>query len=75
MKIGVIFVILLLFAFLKINKPIKIIKKLNIDPMLNKSNKYPICVSGSLNCSDVILKRPYKIINKAETVPVFIDFL
>ena len=49
------------------NKPIKIIKKLKIDPMLNKSNKYPTCKSGSLNCSEAILKKPYKIINKAET--------
>ena len=56
------------------NKPIKIIKKLKIDPMLNKSNKYPTCKSGSLNCSETILKKPYKIINKAETTPTLADF-
>ena len=57
------------------NRPTKIIKKLKIDPILNKLNKYPTCESGSLNCSDIILNKPYKIINKADTTPVLVNFL
>ena len=57
------------------NIPIRIIKKLKIDPMLNRLNKYPICASGSLNCSAMILKKPYKIMNKEDTTPILVSFL
>ena len=57
------------------NIPAKIIVKLKIDPMLNRLKKYPICPSGSLNCSAKILNTPYKIINKLEHVPILISFL
>ena len=50
-------------------------RKLKTDPILNKLNKYPICTSGSLNCSASILNNPYKIINKLEHTPILTFFL
>ena len=46
---------------LAINNPIIIVSRLNKVPIEKLLNKRPICISGSLNISENILKKEYKI--------------